>query len=70
MLYTVWVGGPEVNNDYFYNIHKARLLAREYISEGYTDVFIEARKWSDVFKDDVNKIKRNRNKKGKQDANA
>ena len=70
MLYTVWVGGVEVNDDYFDNIHEARLLAREYVSEGYTDVFIEARKWSEVFQDDVNKIKRNRSKKEKQDANA
>ena len=44
MLYTVWVGGVEVNDDYYDNIHEARLLAREYVSKGYTDVFIEARK--------------------------
>ena len=70
MLYTVWVGGVEVNDDYFDNIHEARLLARLYVSEGYTDVFIEARKWSEVFQDDINQIRSNRSKKEKQDANA
>ena len=42
MKYTVWVGGTEVNDYYFNSIHEARLLARQYISEGYTDVCIEA----------------------------
>lgn len=44
MLYTVWVGGTEVNDDYFDNIHEARLLARSYVSKGYTDVYVEAMK--------------------------
>ena len=42
MLYTIWVGGTEVNDYYFEDIRKARLLAKKYISEGYTDVCIEA----------------------------
>jgi len=42
MSYTVWVGGVEVNDDYFDNIHKARLLARSYVNDGYTDVYVEA----------------------------
>lgn len=42
MLYTVWVGGTEVNDNYFANIHEARLLARSYVSDGYVDVCIEA----------------------------
>ena len=45
MLYTVWVGGTEVNDCYFDNIHEARLLARSYVSKGYTDVYVEAMKW-------------------------
>ena len=70
MLYTIWVGGTEVNDNYFDNIHDARLLAREYVSEGYTDVFIEARKWSEVTRDAINEIKRLRKIKEKKDANA
>ena len=42
MLYTVWVGGTEVNDHYFDDIHEARLLARSYVSDGYTDVYVEA----------------------------
>lgn len=42
MLYTVWVGGTEVNDYYFNNINEARLLARKYTSIGYTDVYVEA----------------------------
>ena len=42
MLYTVWVGGTEVNDYYFDSIHKARLLARQYVIEGYTDVYVES----------------------------
>ena len=70
MLYTVWVGGVEVNDDYFDNIHEARLLAREYVSEGYTDVYIEAIKWTEAAQNVIDAFKRNRNKKEKQDANA
>ena len=70
MLYTVWVGGTEVNDDYFDNIHEARLLAREYVSEGYTDVYIEAIKWSEVAKNVIDDLNRNRSKKEQQDANA
>ena len=70
MLYTVWVGGVEVNDDYFDNIHEARLLAREYVSEGYTDVYIEAIKWSETAQNVIDGFKRNRSKKEKQDANA
>ena len=70
MLYTVWVGGVEVNDDYFDNIHEARLLAREYVSEGYTDVYIEAIKWSEAAQNVINAFERNRREKEKQDANA
>ena len=42
MLYTVWVGGTEVNDHYLDNIYEARLLARQYVFEGYTDVCVEA----------------------------
>ena len=42
MLYTVWVGGTEVNDFYFDDIVNARLLAQEYVSNGYTDVQIES----------------------------
>ena len=44
MLYTVWVGGTEVNDHYLDSIDEARLLARAYIRKGYTDVFIEVTK--------------------------
>ena len=70
MLYTVWVGGVEVNDDYFDNIHEALLLAREYVSEGYTDVYIEAIKWSEAAQNVINAFERNRREKEKQDANA
>ena len=70
MLYTVWVGGVEVNDDYFDNIHEARLLARKYVSEGYTDVYIEAIKWSEAAQNVINAFERNRREKEKQDANA
>lgn len=39
-LFTVWVGGVEVN-DYYLPYTKARNLAEEYISDGYDDVQIE-----------------------------
>ena len=42
MLYAVWVGGAEVNDYYFDNITKARLLASKYVNKGYTDVCIES----------------------------
>ena len=48
MLYTVWVGGTEVNHNYFNNIHEARLLARKYTSTGYTDVSVEAFKEEEI----------------------
>ena len=70
MLYTVWVGGVEVNDDYFDNIHEARLLARSYAIEGYTDVYIEAIKWSEAAQNVINAFERNRREKEKQDANA
>jgi len=59
MLYTVWIGGVEVCDEYFDNIHEARLLARSYVDMGYTDVIIEARKWSEVVEDDIAAIKKN-----------
>lgn len=60
MLYTVWIEGVEVCDEYFDNIHEARLLARSYVDMGYTDVIIEARKWSEVAEDDIAAIKRNK----------
>ena len=42
MLYTIWIGGTEVNDYYFDNIHEARLLARQYVNKGYTDVYVES----------------------------
>ena len=42
MLYTVWVGGTEVNDYYFNSINEARLLAKKHVSAGYTDVYVEA----------------------------
>lgn len=59
MLYTVWIEGVEVCDEYFDNIHEARLLARSYVDMGYTDVIIEARKWSEVAEDDIAAIKKN-----------
>ena len=70
MLYTVWVGGVEVNDDYFDNIYEARLLARSYVREGYTDVYIEAIKWSEAAQNVINAFERNRKEVEKQDANA
>ena len=62
MLYTVWVGGTEVNDNYFNNIHEAREVARSYVSKGYTDVYVEAIKWSETVKNVIDVIKRNRSK--------
>lgn len=39
-LFTVWVGGVEVN-DYYLTLEKAEELAKEYEMEGYDDVQIE-----------------------------
>lgn len=39
-LYTVWVGGIEVN-DYYLSYEEAEDLAQEYIDDGYDDVVIE-----------------------------
>ena len=39
-LYTVWVGGVEVN-DYYLPKDKAESLAEEYRAEGYDDVIVE-----------------------------
>jgi len=39
-LYTVWVGGVEVN-DYLLNEDNASLLAKQYTDDGYTDVTVE-----------------------------
>ena len=40
MLYTVWVGGVEVNDNYLNNLEDAKMLAEGYRDEGYTDVYI------------------------------
>lgn len=40
MLYTVWVGGTEVNDYYLNNLEDAKLLADSYIDEGYDDVYV------------------------------
>ena len=39
-LYTVWVGGGEVNN-YLMTKENAEKLAQEYIDDGYDEVQIE-----------------------------
>lgn len=39
--YTVWVGGVEVNDNYFTREEDARCLAQQYIDDGYDDVQIE-----------------------------
>ena len=38
--YTVWVGGGEVN-DYYLTWEEAKLIAKEYLNDGYDDVIIE-----------------------------
>ena len=70
MLYTVWVGGVEVCDDYIDNVNQAISLAGEYIDEGYTDVFVEARKWSEISQDAVEEIIRLKKVKEKKYANA
>jgi len=39
-LYTVWVGGVEVN-DYYLTKDRADNLAKEYQQDGYNDVIVE-----------------------------
>ena len=39
-LFSVWVGGVEVN-DYYLTLEQAEELAREYELDGYDDVQIE-----------------------------
>ena len=39
-IYTVWVGGTEVN-DYLLDKRKAFDLAQQYIDDGYDDVFVK-----------------------------
>jgi hypothetical protein len=39
-LYSVWVGGGEVN-DYLLSYEQAKTLADQYRKQGYTDVVIE-----------------------------
>ena len=39
-MYTVWVGGVEVN-DYLLNLRAAKLLANKYIDNDYDEVVIE-----------------------------
>ena len=39
-IYTVWVGGVEVN-DYLLTKEDAEYLAQEYIDDGYDDVVID-----------------------------
>lgn len=39
-MYTIWVGGTEVN-DYYVPLEIARRIALYYIEQGYTDVAIE-----------------------------
>ena len=51
MLYTVWVGGTEVNDNYLNNLEDAKLLAEAYRDEGHTDVYIM---WKPKEKQDAN----------------
>lgn len=39
-LFTVWVGGVEVNN-YYLTLEQAKELAKEYELDGYDDLQIE-----------------------------
>jgi len=39
-LYSVWVGGTEVNN-YYLSLYEAQELAKEYEQDGYQDVKIQ-----------------------------
>jgi len=39
-VFTVWVGGVEVN-DYYLTLEQAEELAKEYELDGYDDVIIE-----------------------------
>ena len=39
-MYTVWVGGTEVN-DYYLTLYQAKNLAWEYLADGYDDVAID-----------------------------
>jgi len=39
-LYSVWVGGTEVNN-YYLSLYEAQKLAKEYEQDGYQDVKIQ-----------------------------
>tara|TARA_R110002073_G_scaffold53719_5_gene138364 strand:+ start:459 stop:746 length:288 start_codon:yes stop_codon:yes gene_type:complete len=39
-VYTVWVGGGEVNDNYV-NLSEAEDIKQTYLSEGYNDVHIE-----------------------------
>lgn len=49
-LYTVWVGGVEVN-DYGLEADAALDLAQDYTEKGYTDVKVEQlrKKWSSMY---------------------
>lgn len=40
IVYSVWVGGGEVNDHYITDYRTAQELADEYLSEGYDDVEI------------------------------
>jgi len=40
-LYTVWVGGIEVNNYYLTDEESAEQLAEDYRKDGYDDVKVE-----------------------------
>jgi hypothetical protein len=40
MLYTVWVGGTEICDEYLNSLEDAQRLADEYRDEGYDDVVI------------------------------
>lgn len=46
-LYTVWVGGTEVN-DYYLTKEEATELATKFIKDGYDDVEIELVNMSEV----------------------
>ena len=39
-IFTVWVGGSEVN-DYLLSLREARELAKEWRSQGYDDVKVD-----------------------------
>ena len=60
MLYTIWVGGTEVNDYYFDSIIEAREYARDYTDQGYKGVHVEALKLEEAIDRNKQVIKKER----------